>query len=330
MDKSVVEAHSELYHYTTAAGLQGILESQQLWATNIAYLNDAEEHTGFFDRRLPHLLEQPIRDVVEKAASVHNDIDVEGTVQDERTHLCDCIRDLTIRFNDPYVTSFCSTSRQDVRNNGLLSQWRGYGLDGGYAIVLATEGLQRLLDEEAKSFGYQFLYWGDVEYYDQDTIEKALHSETMDRERIVKETIGQICERTLHNPSALDWSVCAPLYEPTAILACCHKHRGFREEAEVRIVAAPWNAEVREENRKHGNSLPVKRVHFATKNGVHVPYIKLFGQQSNGNASKLPITKVIVGPHPDRLKRRKAVELLLEQYGTEAEVTVSDIPYLGR
>ncbi|MFO1205708.1 MAG: hypothetical protein U1E63_08295 [Burkholderiales bacterium] len=62
MEKSLVEAHPYLYHYTTAEGLKGIVESQQLWATNIAYLNDAEEHIGFFDRRLTHLLDQPIRD----------------------------------------------------------------------------------------------------------------------------------------------------------------------------------------------------------------------------------------------------------------------------
>ncbi|HMC13498.1 MAG TPA: hypothetical protein VKG67_04050, partial [Gallionellaceae bacterium] len=69
MGKSVNEAHAHLYHYTTAAGLQGIVESQQLWATNIAYLNDAEELTGFFDRSLPHLLEESVRSAAEKIAS---------------------------------------------------------------------------------------------------------------------------------------------------------------------------------------------------------------------------------------------------------------------
>jgi len=36
-----------------------------------------------------------------------------------------------------------------------------------------------------------------------------------------------------------------------------------------------------------------------------------------------------VGPHPERFKRQKAVELMLEQNGIKAEVVVSDIPYLG-
>ena len=33
----VSEAHKEIYHYTTALGLDGILRSQQLWATHTAY-----------------------------------------------------------------------------------------------------------------------------------------------------------------------------------------------------------------------------------------------------------------------------------------------------
>jgi len=32
-----------LYHYTDSAGLQGILESRTLWATDIRYLNDETE-----------------------------------------------------------------------------------------------------------------------------------------------------------------------------------------------------------------------------------------------------------------------------------------------
>ena len=34
---------SSLCHYTNLAGLIGILESKQLWASNVAFLNDREE-----------------------------------------------------------------------------------------------------------------------------------------------------------------------------------------------------------------------------------------------------------------------------------------------
>jgi hypothetical protein len=41
--QSVVEAHSELYHYTGTAGLKGIIESNSFRATYFADMNDAQE-----------------------------------------------------------------------------------------------------------------------------------------------------------------------------------------------------------------------------------------------------------------------------------------------
>jgi hypothetical protein len=328
MEKSVVEAHPLLYHYTTAEGPEGIVSSQQLWATNIHYLNDAEEHTGFFERRLPYLVDRAIRAAVfeiAKTPPVQTEINVEEVVKKETKDTVNDIRDSTLRFNEPYVTSFCSPSCQHERDNGLLSQWRGYGADGGYAIVFETQGLQKLLDDEGESFGYQFAMWGDVEYYDSDTDENARHSETQRQESIVHDTIRDIQCRT--NPKHSDYE---PLYIPISWLACSHKHRGFAEEKEVRIVAVPWNTEVEEEHRKIGDNQPRKTVDFRIGNGTPVPYIKLFGRQSSGKTIHLPISRVIVGPHPEKLKRQQAVALLLKQYGVKANLTVSDIPYLGR
>lgn len=330
MGKSVVEAHRQLYHYTTAAGLQGIVESQQLRATNISYLNDAEEHTGFFERRLPRLLEKPVRAAVAERASTasgRSNIDkvggIEKAVEGLTRELVTALRTTTLNFNNPYVTAFCSAVPEHAPDDGLLSQWRGYGLDGGYALVLETDGVQQLLNEESKSFHYQYSVWGDVEYYDQDTSQKAAYPETLVREAIVQEAIRKFL--LTNNRDELD-----ALAEPMTTLPCLHKHRGFREEVEVRIVVLPSNAELFELAQNSGDKRPRKPVEFAMKNGVLVPYIMLFGRQLNGNATKLPISKVIVGPHPDRLKRQKAVELMLEQHEIEAKVTVSDIPYLGR
>ena len=38
-----------VYHYTDAAGLQGILDSGVLWATDYRYLNDSSELRYIFD-----------------------------------------------------------------------------------------------------------------------------------------------------------------------------------------------------------------------------------------------------------------------------------------
>ena len=328
MTQSVVEAYKQLYHYTTAKGLNGIVESQQLRATNISYLNDSEELTGFFNRRLLHLLEEPIRahfTDMQTTTSGRTYIDAEGglehVVTQSITKLGALLRSHTLKFHAPHVTSFCAASPQDP-DDGLLSQWRGYGPDGGYAIVFETHRLQQLIDQLPDTYLYQFGCWGDVEYYDQDSNEKAAHSETLEREATVKQTI-----RTFVRDPSNSNAFCE-LYAPITALSCMHKHRGFREEAEVRIVAVPANDEVFEAAQKRGNKKPKHPVHFVEKHGVLVPYIMLFGDKSSGTATKLPISKVIVGTHPEKFKRQKAVDLMLKQHGIKAEVTVSDIPYL--
>jgi hypothetical protein len=60
-----------------------------------------------------------------------------------------------------------------------------------------------------------------------------------------------------------------------------------------------------------------------------VPYINLFNEITSKSGKQLPIQHVIVGPHPDRERRKMAVEELLRQNGTQADVLLSAIPYVG-
>ncbi len=330
MTKLVHEEHPELYHYTTAAGLKGIVESQQLWATSISYLNDAEEHIGFFDRRLSTILEEPIRAAVAEIASTESGRGhveaiggIEKVVEGLRGDLHKSIRSSTLQFNNPFVTSFCSPLSSASPNNGLLSQWRGYGLDGGYAIVFETYPFIQLLEQESQKFSYQSSFWGDVEYFDQNSNPGAAHPETLKFIAIVQEAVRNFI--LTQKPDAFD-----PMHEAISILSCLHKHGGFREEAEVRIVAVVTNDELQKVVQESDEKRSRKPVLFLEKKGVLVPYIKLFGHEANGKSNRLPISKVIVGPHPDKLKRQKAVEVLFEQQKIDAQVVVSDIPYLGR
>lgn len=46
----------EIYHYTTAQGLLGIISRKQIWATDVTFLNDKEEQSWFFKKALPQIL----------------------------------------------------------------------------------------------------------------------------------------------------------------------------------------------------------------------------------------------------------------------------------
>jgi hypothetical protein len=100
-----------LYHYTDGAGLMGILESQRLWASNAAYLNDPTE--------LLHA-----RNVYREWLEAKTD---EGVAKDLLGHVR-VVDSLLEHLFHVFVACFC-------RKGDLLSQWRGYGSGGrGFAI----------------------------------------------------------------------------------------------------------------------------------------------------------------------------------------------------
>lgn len=326
---SVAEAYPFLWHYTTASGLYGIIRSQQLWATNIFYLNDGEEFSGFFDRKLIHLLEDGVREgIAEKSMTVEGRkfLDAKGgaeVVQHQvPIQLLAGLRAATLKLN-AYVTSFCHTKSGFATEDGLLSQWRAYGTDGGYAIVFDSQKLSELLDAEHRRFFYSFLRFGDVDYHEDDVALEAKHPESLEWEASIRKVIAGL----IVQPEKFD--IANQLFDPMISLSTRHKHRGFREESEVRIVAGTPNELDTEEARSEGETRHRKPVYFEPRNGVLVPHIALF-ERPAGEMVTLPIKQVVVGPHSERLKRQKAVRLLLDQCGIEADVTTSDIPYLGR
>jgi hypothetical protein len=104
-----------LYHYTDVAGLIGILSSSSLWATNLRFMNDAEELAHSW-----RLMLEVLREAKSKArssAQVELIEEIESAVRSEWAGSPDF-----------YAVSF-------TEDGDLLSQWRAYGSSGGgYAI----------------------------------------------------------------------------------------------------------------------------------------------------------------------------------------------------
>jgi hypothetical protein len=104
-----------LYHYTDVAGLIGILSSSSLWATNLRFMNDAEE--------LAHAWRLMLEVLLEAKTEARSPAQVELIEEIERA-----ARSEWAGYPDFYATSF-------TESGDLLSQWRGYGPSGGgYAI----------------------------------------------------------------------------------------------------------------------------------------------------------------------------------------------------
>lgn len=327
--QSVSAVYKELHHYTTASGLHGILTSQSLWATHISYLNDDEEHIGFFQRRLPNLLLSPISNAVNslhKTPLGKSQIEKLGgiakCVADLHRDLLKSITETTLKFNQPFVASFCGAVSDQTQNDGLLSQWRGYGPDGGYAIAFDTQGLDEKFARESANFLYQHFHWGDVHYHDPAQPEKRF-PEQLKWENDLQVSIEHFVQS--QNRKDLE-----PLILAITPLSVLHKHAGFREENEVRIVAIPANDELRKVAIAKRITRPQKPILHLQKGGVLVPYISMFNGSTIQPSARLPIKRIVVGPHIDKLKRKQAVESLLTQLNLAVPVVASDIPYRGR
>jgi hypothetical protein len=107
-----------LYHYTDAAGLRGIVESQKIWFTSYLHLNDPSELTlgmGVVHRLLKEIGEGADDGLVKMFCRIVNDLFQHSNFTD------------TFGF---YIASF-SRDRND------LGQWRAYADDGrGFALGL--------------------------------------------------------------------------------------------------------------------------------------------------------------------------------------------------
>src|SRR5215216_3035907 len=109
-----------IYHYTTIPGLIGIVTHCELWASDCQFLNDGSELSYARDIFFAEL---------QKLGTPR--IEEEGYVPPGRS----------LQNFRMFITCFCE-------DGDLLSQWRGYGADQGYALGFDTETLQAFNSSE--------------------------------------------------------------------------------------------------------------------------------------------------------------------------------------
>lgn len=116
-------APSELYHYTSAAGLHGILSQKSVWATIVHFLNDSQEfqHAISIARRM-------LRD----------------GYRANNPQVCDALSRSLDQIKGVNVSAFSLT-----QNGDLLSQWRGYcPPGGGYSLGFITARMRPHLQRQ--------------------------------------------------------------------------------------------------------------------------------------------------------------------------------------
>lgn len=318
---ALVDDHSELYHYTGIAGLKGILESQTLWATHAGYLNDASELQGFKGR-----LHAVIKSAIARVA--YEDIqDQDAEIARISERFADNMYRIMFGGGDtepmaePYITSFCRAHRrEEARSNGLLSQWRGYWHGGGgYALVFDVHGLEALLEEEGKRYA-STLFAGDVVYsWDaDDRIGRELGSD-----------MDVIADRITRAIKFRSDTELGDTHDALARCACRYKHWGFHEEEEVRIVFIRMGRALLSRLAEQRVPYQQKPQRHYMRNGTLIPCVHLFEGVTRRPSKALPITRIIVGPHPEKDRRRRSLQDFVDSLELDIPVEVSEIPYVG-
>jgi hypothetical protein len=319
VDKS--EDPAEVMHYTSVSGFKGIVETGTLHATAISYLNDRKE-LRFVDEFIRD-------DIVGRFAEVFEDVrtqglfekepDIGGLSEHEGDNFLRSIHVASGANDIIFVCSFCRAEDNDVAKNGLLSQWRAYGRDGGIAIYFDRIGIESILSNEISEFVMPNAFFGDVIYGRDDREFEEIEPEFENFYKAVPDIVESIMK-----DGGIDYVFTGEkvsvneIWLPYFHIAPRLKHPGFREELEYRLAVTVSVRELSE-----GETKKKKKVLFRISNNYLVPYI-IFNEFED---SKLPITRVIVGPSVESQRRLESVKLLLTEHGYDVPVVTSNIPY---
>ena len=331
--EDISEEHSRLYHYTDIGSLENIIKNQTLWAIHYKGLNDSSEvqhMRPIIEEMMLRICNDTMRRNAKNSLLYRRYLDKHGglavTSKWQAKNLVRIYYDLTFSaagsagepYAEPYVVSFCSHSDKStyVQKNGLLSQWRGYGAEGGVAIVFNTERLRRVLGTELQNYDYSAIYLKPVVYH-----ESALQDDEEFKE--LKEALQQYVKGLDSDDKAMASS--GDVFLPFFGCVTRFKHQGFEEESEIRITVSP----VPERTQEFATikSLPAVRLKptFDRRNrrGVNISRVAINDFPNKGN---LPIQQIIVGPQQDQDAVVRRVNKIIGR--KKIKVTKSETPYI--
>jgi len=281
-----------VWHYTDGAGLMGILESGQLFATQVSSLNDSKE--TLYAREL---FIKAVRSVIRERQSDTQTVQFLNNVLD---FLQEEYANPTQGISKFFVTCFS----EDRDSN---DQWMKYSAQqtGKYAIGFHPHGLNR----EPNSSLYRVIYDPQKqEWAARQLVEGTLrfYQEGLRGERL-NDTAQWARE---FYPAWDEW-----IYK-LAPIAKAHK---WESEHEYRIV-----------HELRLSDFP--KVRFSQKKTMISRYLKLdFPSWVKERNSRLPIASVMLGPGSQHHTTKVSVRLLLDQMGyPDVPIETSDCTVTDR
>jgi hypothetical protein len=303
-----------LFHYTTGSGLIGILSSNEIWSTAYYCTNDESELNAGKGVLTP-IFRSKTHDMIKEAdPRVHTFTNRGVDTRYNADKFEQMILSFALHVVCVYITCFCKPSSKKDFHHGLLSQWRGYGIGGGYALQFSRTKLQDFVEQvnKNKDLNYELQ---DV-YYTPDNPLK---------DEVVKHTDAFIGAYIDHLDTLANWNFDQKtMQSPIASLPggpleslldyIIHTKSGhFGEEKECRMsVLEPVSAE--------SGVLPVD---YFDRNGLIVP----FTRAPRGFNILDCFEWIIVGPEPRIEDRFNSVKQMVRKMGLKIKVRPSHIQF---
>lgn len=277
-----------IYHYTNDVGLRGILETGQLWLTDIFNLNDPSELSHGFSHAVNILnskAEQgpPESRIFAKNFSAFHLNGMQGTAH-------------------YFVCSF-STDGND------LGQWRAYADNGrGYALGFDAKALEGIFTKEnGAPISNNCTF--HIDY--QDSVLREIHSQMIESMfNLISLPRGRNLDGATINSYMKELSVLLSVHVLRAALF--FKHSAYRNEMEFRFLQV------------HQADLPPPEVRRRYRTYELVKYREFDWKRLHAGALK----QIIVGPAADcRKATRFATDCLAAFDMKNIEISCSEIPY---
>lgn len=203
-----------LYHYTTFAGLIGIVEGKAIWASEIRYMNDSAE--------MRHTV-----DLI--AAKVGERVNLGNGKQKVLSHFLDWVSNRITQGHMLFAASFRSSGN-------LLSQWRGYSSVGqGVSIGFDPDYIMACAERQSSQLG-KCIY---------DPLEQdRLIGEVLDEVQRLASSVDERSDDKAVQPSQAYHHIFEQIESDLLRIAAILKHPSFKEEEEWRIVSPVFSGYV--------------------------------------------------------------------------------------
>ncbi|MDI3204993.1 hypothetical protein [Pseudomonas shahriarae] len=291
---------SNIYHYTSASSLIGMLTHSEFWATDITFLNDHQEHIHGFRAALDYI-EETSKSVINPYAN-----EVKGFYS-----VMSKVIEPNVMGRDTYVVSF-------AKDRDSISHWFSYcEKNQGYCVCF-DEG--DFFDEGEKlelSSGYA-LRFEDVTYdvsQFNSRLDKILSRDVI-LATIIKNMGGEGRSSIIDEAREQNGMIrqVEQIFNEIIFSTSSFKFDGFRHEVERRLVLSSKKG--RFDNSYDYMSTGVR---FRERGGVIFPYVPVrFNRKS--------IREIIIGPSGDFEIRKAGLQKLLDKYGVGCVINSSSTP----